>query len=1152
MSILKQDSKSTLLASAAALSIIIASVGGSAFAQTATKEEAEKAKTTTATAAASETIVVKGIRASNQSAIARQKNSNTAMDSIVAEDVGSFPDRNVAEAISRVAGISIDRGEAADGGELSVRGQANDFTRIEIDGIGAATTSFSGAPNNNDAARNVDLRYLNSDLIKSIDVYKGATAELTQGGSSGTVLIQTRTGLDFTKPYFFLRVGGQKVSLFDEFNPDVSSTYTRKFFNNKVGMVLNGSYVKSFTGNDNVRNNNENASGGGNFGAGYGRMLDIDNSLEKTITHSAAGLGSAADVALASITRTNNSVFAYTPREIITASGAATTKEQCLALYPTLTTTDLNAFTGTTNRNNAASLQSFAQRTCLAQWYDYTPTLLRLSQNEFREDRFNADVRFDYKPFDSLNLYVKYAVANNNRQHEFQNLNIDTAATFSTATYTGTLNALPGSVVVDKNHFVTGWTNPATAGIGLDSADYRWSSDTTTITSGFNFKKGPWKADFVYGNVDSGVQFNFNRIGYFGSIGSYKVARNAEGLYLPDFTGVVDLTNPSDLATKFSTPNAAAPNTRQFTNTFTYRYDPIENESNTETFRLDVSRRITEIPFITRIATGASQINYSYTNYTGGGFNADNGAGGIVAVPAVNVRSTVVGCQSVGTSLCTYGVVPSGQNTATTLTPADLKYIIENSLYFNGNFLGGSVANVPEGWLGIDVNKALTFLDASKFNNDCLRVCTGADGKVYEKPKTNVDETVTSLYIHGEFSQKLPLGVVLDGNMGTRYVQTERQATGSLGYTIIEKTALFDPLNPGAAAGITSRTFVRNTSYDGDTKSWTPSYNLALKFLDGKLITRWNNSKVITQPRVGQLFPSGNCTFDERIIDLQDQFFEGGEQGDEPADLRCTGNFGNPALKPFNALNRNYTLEYYHSRDTYIKLSRYVNTIRVAGVRTVTLNNVDIFGDGREWTYNTYENVLGGKYSGWELAGKLGFDFLPWKLKYFGFDGNITKADPGAALQFKETYTGDLLPAQGVPDYSLNASLWYDDGKLNARLSYQRITERFSTITGQTGSGIMNYPMDFHGQWAFFRAGTTSSPYYSPGLQTWTPEVEYLDFKASYKFNQNYEVFIEARNVTETTAGLFQKGASFEDGAPVRNNYAYGGSRLNMGVNLRF
>ena len=78
--------------------------------------------------------VVVSTRKSQQSSIARKKNAATAIDSIVAEDVGSLPDRNIGEAISRMAGIALDRGDFGEGVTVAVRGNGPDLTRVEIDG----------------------------------------------------------------------------------------------------------------------------------------------------------------------------------------------------------------------------------------------------------------------------------------------------------------------------------------------------------------------------------------------------------------------------------------------------------------------------------------------------------------------------------------------------------------------------------------------------------------------------------------------------------------------------------------------------------------------------------------------------------------------------------------------------------------------------------------------------------------------------------------------------------------------------------------------------------------------------------------------------------------------------------------------------------
>ena len=149
-------------------------------------------------------VIVVGARASQQSSIQRKKRSKTAQDSIVADDVGSFPDSNVNEAMSRIAGVAIERNGFGEGDGVVIRGNGADLTRVEMDGMGVAASGFSLAAGGGDG-RSADMRELPAEMIKSLDVIKGQTADMTPGGLGATVQIQTRTGLDFKKPFLSLR-----------------------------------------------------------------------------------------------------------------------------------------------------------------------------------------------------------------------------------------------------------------------------------------------------------------------------------------------------------------------------------------------------------------------------------------------------------------------------------------------------------------------------------------------------------------------------------------------------------------------------------------------------------------------------------------------------------------------------------------------------------------------------------------------------------------------------------------------------------------------------------------------------------------------------------------------------------------------------------
>jgi TonB-dependent receptor len=244
-------------------------------------QEAPAAADATAAAASADNeirkVVIQGQRASQQSGIERKKNAATAMDSIVAEDVGSFPDRNIGEAISRIAGVALDRGDFGEGISVAIRGNSADLTRVEIDGQGvqsAGGTDMNGGGN----GRGTEFRSLSADLIKSVDVVKGSTADMTEGSLGGGVIIKTRTSLDFKEPFVSLRVAGSQGSLNKNWSPDANLIATRKFLDNRLGVMLNASTSRMV----NESHSSEIAT---SRNAGYARLIDFDNSPNKTFTY---------------------------------------------------------------------------------------------------------------------------------------------------------------------------------------------------------------------------------------------------------------------------------------------------------------------------------------------------------------------------------------------------------------------------------------------------------------------------------------------------------------------------------------------------------------------------------------------------------------------------------------------------------------------------------------------------------------------------------------------------------------------------------------------------------------------------------------------------------------------------------------------------
>ena len=135
-----------------------------------------------------EVIEVRGIRSSTAENLAIKRLSTATVDAITAEDIGKFPDKNVADSLQRVSGVLIDR-DGGEGSRVSIRGTSPDWTLTQLNGNYIAS-SGSGTP-----TRSFNYTLLPSSMIKSVELYKSAEARIDEGGIGGTVILHTRKPL---------------------------------------------------------------------------------------------------------------------------------------------------------------------------------------------------------------------------------------------------------------------------------------------------------------------------------------------------------------------------------------------------------------------------------------------------------------------------------------------------------------------------------------------------------------------------------------------------------------------------------------------------------------------------------------------------------------------------------------------------------------------------------------------------------------------------------------------------------------------------------------------------------------------------------------------------------------------------------------------
>jgi len=167
--------------------------------------------------------------------LAYKRNASNIVDSIAAEDLGQFPDQNVAESLQRISGVAISR-ENGEGSKLTIRGFGPKYNVVQLNERTLATT---------DASRSLDFQLLPSELIAGAEVSKSPMAKTPEGSLGAYVNIKTARPLD--KPGF-TAAGSVKTkynNLTDDFSPKFSGIVSNTFLDDSFGVLFGISHEKS-------------------------------------------------------------------------------------------------------------------------------------------------------------------------------------------------------------------------------------------------------------------------------------------------------------------------------------------------------------------------------------------------------------------------------------------------------------------------------------------------------------------------------------------------------------------------------------------------------------------------------------------------------------------------------------------------------------------------------------------------------------------------------------------------------------------------------------------------------------------------------------------------------------------------------------------
>ncbi len=229
---------SLALAVASALSV------SPAFAQDSDPEETDEAI---------EEIITTGIRSSLQSAQALKRNADTVIESITADELGSFPDKSIAEALQRVAGITVNRFAASD----DTAHFSAEPSGVIVRGLNMVRTEFNGRDSfSANSSRGLSWGDVSPELMSGVDTYKNQMAELIEGGIAGTVNMRTRLPFDQDDQTLAVSLAANYGDLSEEVTPEASGLWSDRWelaSGAEIGAMANVAYSEVQTVSEGIQ-----------------------------------------------------------------------------------------------------------------------------------------------------------------------------------------------------------------------------------------------------------------------------------------------------------------------------------------------------------------------------------------------------------------------------------------------------------------------------------------------------------------------------------------------------------------------------------------------------------------------------------------------------------------------------------------------------------------------------------------------------------------------------------------------------------------------------------------------------------------------------------------------------------------------------------
>ena len=181
-----------------------------------------------------EEVEVLGIRRSLLDSMNTKRFADSVVDAISAEDIGKFPDKNIAESLSRITGLAVSR-DFGEGEKISIRGTASNQNRTLLNGSAVATADWFVLDN---PSRAFNYTLLPSTVVSALEVYKSPQADIQEGSLGGTVYLKTRQPLNMDAHTVSLQLQGQYSSTSEAWDPQLSGLYSWKNTEENLGAMI--------------------------------------------------------------------------------------------------------------------------------------------------------------------------------------------------------------------------------------------------------------------------------------------------------------------------------------------------------------------------------------------------------------------------------------------------------------------------------------------------------------------------------------------------------------------------------------------------------------------------------------------------------------------------------------------------------------------------------------------------------------------------------------------------------------------------------------------------------------------------------------------------------------------------------------------------